>query len=144
MNSLSYFHDFSQARLSYSITIMTLNSSMFYLALASRLEGHTRESLVFDSIWSVLTYKLVSLAKFAWSQWTAKCFTSCKRCIRLSIFAIEMQQLELFSVARRRIKGSLCSHFNCFHGLNPQSTLSITLETLKRVFQSPMSKIQSS
>lgn len=45
VNSLNYFDDFTQATVSYSITIMTPNSSLFYLAIASRLEGHTGRGL---------------------------------------------------------------------------------------------------
>lgn len=40
VNSLNYFHDFTQTALCHNITIMNHNISMFYLALASRSEGH--------------------------------------------------------------------------------------------------------
>lgn len=86
---------------------MNPNISMFYLALPSGLEKHIKgEAWVWDFNLSKLKHNLVRLAKFAWSQWTAKAFTSYKQRIHHMLSTAEnVKNKKILPVARQAIKG---------------------------------------
>lgn len=131
VNGLNHSHDFTQAALSYCISRLKRNISVFFLVLAWRLWGaYLGRGLTLlyweTKVYLQLKYNLVRLAKFARLQWTAKSSTSCNGGL-VSVFQQQKMMANwMFSVARQRITGSSHSHFNCFYGLGPQSVLLIT------------------
>lgn len=89
VNSLNCFHDFTQASLSYNTESQYV---CVLLSISIKIRGpyHGRRdsSLRLPSL-TELKYKLVKLAKFAWSQWSAKSLTSYKQRIHRSVSAAE-------------------------------------------------------
>ena len=111
VSSSNYFHNFTQATLSCNITTLNPNIAIFYLALPSRLEGHIKgEAWVCSSSLSKLKHNACQvclqslncqISHILQASDSSQCFNSKK-----------IWKMDVFSVARQRIKVSSHSCFN--------------------------------